>query len=198
MMRIEITDASGQIKLNDSFIPGIFQKLSIDNEVKYDQKAVSGSSGSKKQAVGFEDATVSVTYILQNDDQSTPYQKLQEVVALFRSMDKSAKPQIYNIVNEHTAAFGIDRVLFKGLRTNEDNRKDYITATLDFIEWEPPVVKIEERAVRGKVKSREKLTAADLKKYQKQQFSLDAITDPDEGGTSVMMPKSPAVDDDAV
>ena len=60
------------------------------------------------------------------------------------------------------------------------------------------MVKIEERAVRGKVKSREKLTAADLKKYQKQQFSLDAITDPDEGGTSVMMPKSPAVDDDAV
>lgn len=135
---------------------------------------------------------------IQNDDRSTPYQKLQEVVALFRSMDKSAKPQIYSIVNEHTAAFGIDRVLFKGIRTNEDNRKDYITATLDFIEWEPPVVKIEERAVRGKVKSRGKLTAADLKKYQKQQFSLDSITDPSEGETSVMMPKSPAVDDDAV
>ena len=162
-MRIEITDASGQIKLNDSFIPGIFQKLSIDNEVKYDQKSVSGSSGTKKQAVGFEDATVSVTYLLQNDEQSTPYQKLQELVALFRSMDKSAKPQIYNIVNEHTAAFGIDRVLFKGIRTNEDNRKDYITATLDFIEWEPPVVKIEERAVRGKVKSRKNLLLQILK-----------------------------------
>ncbi|WP_298563432.1 hypothetical protein [uncultured Phascolarctobacterium sp.] len=198
MMRIEITDTSGQIKLNDSFIPGVFQKLSIDNEVKYDQKSVSGSSGTKKQAVGFEDAIVSVTYLLQNDEQSTPYQKLQELVALFRSMDKSAKPQIYNIVNEHTAAFGIDRVLFKGIRTNEDNRKDYITATLDFIEWEPPVVKIEERAVRGKVKSRKKLTAADLKKYQKQQFSLDAIADPGESNSEVTMPESPAVDDDAI
>lgn len=197
-MRIEITDASGQIKLNDSFIPGVFQKLSIDNEVKYDQKSVSGSSGTKKQAVGFEDATVSVTYLLQNDEQSTPYQKLQELVALFRSMDKSAKPQIYNIVNEHTAAFGIDRVLFKGIRTNEDNRKDYITATLDFIEWEPPVVKIEERAVRGKVKSRKKLNAADLKKYQKQQFSLDAVADPGESNSEVTMPESPAVDDDAI
>ena len=197
-MRIEITDASGQIKLNDSFIPGIFQKLSLDNEVKYDQKSVSGSSGTKKQAVGFEDATVSVTYLLQNDEQSTPYQKLQELVALFRSMDKSAKPQIYNIVNEHTAAFGIDRVLFKGIRTNEDKRKDYITATLDFIEWESPVVKIEERAVRGKVKSRKKLTAADLKKYQKQQFSLDAIADPGESNSEVIMPESPAVDDDAI
>lgn len=198
MMRIEITDASGQIKLNDSFIPGVFQKLSIDNEVKYDQKLVSGSSGTKKQAVGFEDATVSVTYLLQNDEQSTPYKKLQELVALFRSMDKSAKPQIYNIVNEHIAAFGIDRVLFKGIRTNEDNRKDYITATLDFIEWEPPVVKIEERAVRGKVKSRKKLTAADLKKYQKQQFSLDTIADPGESNSEVTMPESPAVDDDAI
>ena len=197
-MRIEITDASGQIKLNDSFIPGIFQKLSLDNEVKYDQKSVSGSSGTKKQAVGFEDATVSVTYLLQNDEQSTPYQKLQELVALFRSMDKSAKPQIYNIVNEHTAAFGIDRVLFKGIRTKEDKRKDYITATLDFIEWESPVVKIEERAVRGKVKSRKKLTAADLKKYQKQQFSLDAIADPGESNSEVIMPESPAVDDDAI
>lgn len=54
MMRIEITDASGQIKLNDSFIPGIFQKLSIDNEVKYDQKAVSGSSGSKNRQLALK------------------------------------------------------------------------------------------------------------------------------------------------
>lgn len=199
-MRIEITDECGEIKLGDTLLPGIMQKISVDGSVKFDEKSVSGSSGAKKQVIGYEDARISVVLILPNDDQSTPFVKLQSIVNLFHSLDEAAKPQIYQLTNEHTAAWGISEVLFQSCRTEDDNRRDYIKATLDFVEWEPVLVQVEERAVRGKIKDRKtpvtniegmgdfKLAERQLEKMNIP--SIESVKD------SVEMPESPAVDDD--
>lgn len=198
-MRIELIDEDNMIKLDDTLLPGIVQNVEVGQRVKYDEKKVSGSSGTKKQVKGVEDSEVRVTVILQNDEETEPYDRLEQLVALFRSMDKEAKPQIYQITNRLCAAYGIGKVLFEGVRVKDDNNWDYLVAELDFIEWEPAVVKVEERAVRGKIKNRGDENAAmkdQLTKFQIADQSLDKLTVPTQEETKVEMPESPAVDDD--
>ncbi len=200
-MRIELVDEDNMIKLDDTLLPGIVQGVEVEQKVKYDEKQVSGSSGKKKQVQGFEDSVVRVTVILQNDEETEPYDRLEQLVALFRSMDKEAKPQIYQITNRLCAAYGIGKVLFEGVRVKDDNKWDYLVAELDFVEWEPAVVKVEERAVRGKIKDRGDVNAAlkeQLTKFQLAEQSLDKLTVPTAEEAKVELPASPAVDDDGI
>ncbi|MBP3812310.1 MAG: hypothetical protein J6E49_04270 [Acidaminococcaceae bacterium] len=200
-MRIELVDEDNMIKLDDTLLPGIVQGVEVEQKVKYDEKQVSGSSGKKKQVQGFEDSVVRVTVILQNDEETEPYDRLEQLVALFRSMDKEAKPQIYQITNRLCAAYGIGKVLFEGVRVKDDNKWDYLVAELDFVEWEPAVVKVEERAVRGKIKDRGDANAAlkeQLTKFQLADQSLDKLSTPSVETAKVEMPASPAVDDDGI
>lgn len=200
-MRIELIDEDGMIKLDDTLLPGIVQGVEVEQRVKYDEKKVAGSSGTKKQVKGFEDSEVRVTVILQNDENTDPYDKLEQLAGLFRSMDKEAKPQIYQITNRLCAAYDIGKVLFEGVRVKDDNRMDYLVAELNFIEWEPAVVKVEQRAVRGKIKDRGDENAAmkdQLTKFQLADQSLDKLTIPTQGEATVEAPESPAVDDDGI
>ena len=200
-MRIELIDEDGMIKLDDTLLPGVVQSVEVEQRVKYDEKKVAGSSGTKKQAVGFEDSEVRVTIILQNDEETEPYDRLEQLVALFRSMDKEAKPQIYQITNRLCAAYGIGKVLFEGVRVKDDSKWDYLVAEINFVEWEPAVVKVEERAVRGIIKDRSDELAAmkeQLTKFQLADQSLDKLTIPAVEEAKVEMPASPAVDDDGI
>ena len=83
----------------------------------------------------------------------------------------------------------------------DDNRMDYLVAELNFIEWEPAVVKVEQRAVRGKIKDRGDENAAmkdQLTKFQLADQSLDKLTVPAQENAKVEAPESPAVDDDGI
>lgn len=149
MARVEITNDFGEIKLDGKLIPGIFQGISIAGEVRIKEEEAQGQSGKYKQALGWEDLVVTLAILLPNDDDSTPYDKLQELVQLFRTTDKTAKPQVYRIVNRHTAAWGLDKVLIKDLKSDDPTNIDYIKATLTLVEWESPLVKVEARAVQA-------------------------------------------------
>ena len=149
MPRINITKDFGEIRLDNKLLPGIYQGMSITGEVRIKEEEAQGQSGKYKQALGYEDLGVDITLILPNDENSTPYEKLAEVVEVFRKTDKAAKPVSYKIVNKHTAAYKLDKVLVKNIKSEDPPNVDYIRVTLSLVEWQSPMVKIEARAVQA-------------------------------------------------
>ena len=154
MARLEITADHGQLKLGSKLVPGNYRGMSISGSVRIKEDEAQGQSGKLKQVTGYEDCTISLVVVLQNDDISSPYEKLKDMVGLFRKTDKTAKPEVYSIVNVHTEAWGLEKVLFKDLKTDDQADGDYIRATLEFVEWQSPLVAVEARAVAGPLKER--------------------------------------------
>lgn len=148
-MRLEITNEYGDMKLGDKKIPGVFGGLAVNGKVRISEEEVPGQSGKLKQANGYEDLTMTLSLTLENDENTSPYDKLQVIVGLFRKTDKKAKPEVYNVVNKLTAAWGLDRVLFQELKTTDPPSADIIHAVLEFVEWQSPLVAIESKAVKG-------------------------------------------------
>lgn len=145
-MRKVITGDFGQMKVGRTLLPGIFERLEVQGEVTVDEANILAESGSSKQPHGFKDATVTASLVLPNDTNGTPYDKLQVIVRVFKQVDSSARPFIYQIVNKHTAAWGIRDVVFQGLSSSEDDRDDTIHVQLTFVEYRPAVVKTEAMA----------------------------------------------------
>lgn len=150
-MRLKITHEYGEMKLGNKMIPGVFNGLAINGKVRISEKEMPGVSGKMKQADGYEDLTMTLTIILNNDESSSPYDKLAELVGMFRKMDRTAKPEVYNVVNQMTAAWGLDQILFEELKTTDPPEGDLVHATLEFVEWQSPLVAIESRSVKGPV-----------------------------------------------
>lgn len=145
-MRQIITDDFGQMKLDSKLLPGTFEAMEITGDIVIDEVEVPGQSGKAKQAMGFGDAVISLKLRLPTDDESTAYEKLEQLNAIFQAVDAQAKPYVYRIVNKHTAARKVNQVIFKTLRSSEDNRSDLIKAELEFTEYRPIVVKKEAMA----------------------------------------------------
>lgn len=153
-MRLEISNEYGIVKLGDKEIAGVYAGFAVNGKVRVSEEDVAGYSGKLKQANGYEDLTATLSLTLNNDDHSSPYDKLMELVGLFRKTDKTAKPEIYNIVSKLTEAWGLDKVLFEELRTTDPPEGDVIHAVLEFVEWQSPLVTIESRAVQGPIVDR--------------------------------------------
>ena len=152
--RVMLTAEHGSVKLGDQIIPGVYQGMSVSGEIRIKEEEAPGKSGKYKQALGWEDCAISLTLKLPNDYESTPYEKLKKLVALFRKADKGAKPEVYQITNPVIDAWGIKKVVFKSLRVDDPPDVDYIRGTLEFEEWESPMVQIEARAVKGPLQDR--------------------------------------------
>ncbi len=153
-MRKIITSAAGEVKLGDKLLPGVYQQMDVDGELRIDEKDVPGSSGSRKQPIGFEDAVVTLTLRLLTDEQSDCYEKVAELVRIFKAVDGTAKPFTYRIVNRLLDAWGIKEVHFKALRTPDKNKSDSIRAELVFVEYRPALVSAEAKAATPPLKSR--------------------------------------------
>ena len=169
-----ITDDFGQVKLDGQLLPGIFQGVEVSGALRVDEQEVPGRSGRPKQPLGFDCATITLRLKLPTDENYTCYDRLAALCRLFRAVDDKARPYVRRIVNKHCQAWGITQVVFKELRTTEDNIYDYILADLVFTEWQPVVVRKEEAAVTAGM--------AD--------FRLP------EGPPSLAKPATPAKDDD--
>lgn len=141
-----ITDDIGQVKLGGMLLPGVFEGLEVSGGVRVDESDVAGQSGTSKQPAGFDDTEFSLKLRLLTDDDSTCYDKLRILTSLFKRVDSSAKPFIYQIVNHHLAQWDVSEVIFKGIRSSEDNQDDTIHAELQFTEFRPVVVKAESLA----------------------------------------------------
>ena len=138
-----ITYDDGVVTLAGEEVPGILHSLRVDGKVRFDEQKVDGSSGKKKTPQGFEDSDIMISLYLVTDDDSSCYDKLETLSGMFRKVDDKANPQIYTVANRHLLARGVRQVCFSKLQTAENDRTDEITATLGFVEHNPPVVKTE-------------------------------------------------------
>lgn len=148
-----ITNEAGQIKLNDTLLPGIFESMEVSGKLRFDEKSVPGSSGKRKQPLGYEDAGITLNVKLLTDEESDCYEKLDKLTSLFHNIDNKAKPYVYRIVNRHLTKWNIREILFSELRTSEDNREDTIKAALGFVEYKPALVAAEAKAAAPPSKS---------------------------------------------
>jgi len=140
-----LTWEHGEVRLGGARVDGELNYLSVRGEVEFDEAREDGLSGTKKTAMGWMDADISISIVLTTDDDATCYDRLREIDALFRGGDEGKKPQVYTVTNAHVRARGVDQVVFKGLSSNETNRDDTLRVTMDFVEYEPAVVKTETR-----------------------------------------------------
>lgn len=183
-MREIIKDNIGHIKVGGTLLPGIFQSMEIEGELRIDEKDIPGSSAKAKQPMGFEDAKVKLIIRLLTDEKSTCYQKLKTITSLFHKVDKHAKPHVYKIVNHLTDIWKLKEVLFKTLRVTDTNQNDSLDVSIDFEEYHPVLVATEKKAKKNTKNS--KTTTTD--------FSKDETTKKTTPKTTKT--KTPANDDD--
>lgn len=180
MMEV-ITNEAGDIKLNDTLLPGVFIRMEVGGKLRFDEKDVPGSSGKRKQPLGYEDAEITLSIRLLTDDNSDCYEKLDVLTSLFHNIDNSAKPYVYRIVNRHVTKWNIREVLFSELRTSETNQDNTIEAALSFVEYKPALVEAEAKAyipptnsnvvIPDKTTDVSQVTMADFKKADYNTYS---------------------------
>lgn len=129
------------VKVNGVVLPGLVKKIEVKEAAKIDEQEVEGSAVKPKQAVGYEDAKITVELILDDTPTRTKYQALEIVRAIFRKPGQTV-PQPIPIVSEDTAVHGIDKVLFKGFGHVAESKKEQLAVSLEFWEYTPQTIKV--------------------------------------------------------
>ena len=144
-----LTFEHGEVRLDNELVPGILQNLRVSGKVRFDEQEVDGGSGKKKTPQGWEDCSVSFSLILTNDEDSSCYDKLQEVTRLFNMPDDKANPKVLTVTNRHLLARGIRQVVFSRFMSSESDRTDEIMVMLGFVEHNPPIVRTEQAQAKS-------------------------------------------------
>lgn len=137
------------VKVNGVVLPGLVKSIEVKESAQIDEQEVEGSAAKPKQAVGYEDAKITVELILDDTPAKTKYQALEAVRAIFRKPGQTV-PQPIPIVSEDTAKHGIDKVLFKGFSHKAEAKKEQITVSLEFWEYIPQTIKAAKASPSGK------------------------------------------------
>ena len=117
-------------------------RMRIGHRLRRDSAAVDGASGTSKQALGFEDATISIeltlptSYDIAGKLERDALELVKNLRDLFRGKDKQARPKAYVIQSPLTDAWGIKTVLFDSVEV-EENETDTILARIEFVEYQP-------------------------------------------------------------
>lgn len=139
-----LTFSHGEVRLGAQLVPGILKSLNVRGAVVFDEAERDGLSGKTKTPKGWDDSMIMLTVELLTDD-TTCYDKLASLDALFRGHDNGANPRVLDVANSHVTARGVGRVVFAGLDSAETDRDDVIMATLRFTEHRPPIIRAEKR-----------------------------------------------------
>ena len=122
------------VKINGVILPGTFRSIEVKTSALVEEVEVKGKKEKPKQATGYEDGKVTLELTLLESEEQTIIDKLDIIQKLFKNSGQ-AKPNVYEIVNEHTAVRGISKVIFKDMTTKETNKKSEIIAVLEFWEY---------------------------------------------------------------
>lgn len=122
------------IKVGGVILPGLFKSIEVKTDALVEEQTVEGKTEKPKQATGYEDAKVNMELILYDGPTLSKVQKLQVIQNLFRKSGQSM-PIVYEIINEHTAARGVTKVIFKNLTTKEQNKNDELLVTIEFWQY---------------------------------------------------------------
>ena len=125
------------VKVGGVILPGLFKSIEVTGAAMVEEQEVEGMTAKPKQAMGFEDAKVFLELTLDDGPgTTTKLQKLRTIQSLFKTAGQQ-QPKVYELVNEHTAARGVSRVIFKGLATKEQNKKSELAVSIEFLEYIP-------------------------------------------------------------
>lgn len=127
------------MKVGGVILPGIYKSIEISHDAQVEEQEVEGSAKAPKQAIGYEDAKVTIELSLEEGETLTIHDKLQIIQNLFRREGQHL-PEIFPIINAHTAIRGITQVVFKKLSTKETNKGEEVTASLEFWEYVPMTI----------------------------------------------------------
>ena len=101
---------AGEIKLNGNLLPGFLQRLSVRAKLKTD-RAGTIFGGAKEQPLGFQAAVLHIELALPSDaggsffgGESTCYDKLAELEAVFAAVDGDVNAKLHTISNAHANA----------------------------------------------------------------------------------------------
>ncbi|WP_419787210.1 hypothetical protein [Pseudodesulfovibrio sp.] len=142
-----LTFSHGEVRLGSKLVPGILKSLNVRGSVLFDEAERDGLSGKTKTPKGWDDSVITLVVELLTDD-TTCYDKLAQVNALFRGHDNGANPRVLDVANAHVTARGVERVVFAGLDSSESDRDDVILTNLKFTEHRPPIIRAEKRISR--------------------------------------------------
>lgn len=137
--------AHGEVRLGGKLLPGILRRQQVRGAVRFDESQQDGMSGKVKVPLGWEDEDVTLVLDLLTEEDSTCYDKLAELVAVFKDTDGTGNPRVFSVANPHLAARNIDQVVFSRLDSKEDDDDDILEATLGFVEHAPPITRVEKR-----------------------------------------------------
>ncbi|MBV1817651.1 hypothetical protein KUA25_06190 [Bacteroidales bacterium MSK.15.36] len=154
------------IKVGGVILPGIVKSLEIKTDARVEEQEVEGNSAKPKQVTGYEDAKITLEIALEDGETKTKESKLKSIQSLFRKSGQ-AKPQVYDIVNEHTAIRGIKRVIFKSLTTKEVNKKSELTVNIEFWEYVPINITATKKS-QNKSQSKDKKSGSSSQKSSSQ------------------------------
>lgn len=130
------------IKINKVNLCGLVKGIDIKASAIVEDLEVEGKGKRPKQATGFEDATIDIELVLLDDIKGkTKDEKLIFLQNLFKKSGQKI-PNVYDIVNKHINQRNIYKVIIKDFSTKENNKKDEITVTLNFVEYEAVGVKV--------------------------------------------------------
>lgn len=128
------------VKVGGVVLPGLVKKIEVTGDAKIDEQEVEGSATKPKQAVGYEDAKVTIELILDDTPARGKYQALDIIRAIFRKPGQNV-PEPISIISEDTAAHGIDKVLFKHIGHTYNVKTDQLVVSLEFWEYIPQTIK---------------------------------------------------------
>lgn len=128
---IKLTPINGG---DEIILPGVLQSLSVNGEILIDSNKSTGNGASQKIMRGYKDRIISLSLIILPTEEKTVYMILEELNKIFQNKEDNI-PIVYTLFNYHTDARGIEKVLFTGLSSSEDNSTDTLTVTLTFEEF---------------------------------------------------------------
>ncbi|ADY54916.1 hypothetical protein Sgly_3128 [Syntrophobotulus glycolicus DSM 8271] len=181
---IFVDDSS--IKVSGVILPGLIKSIEVRDDALIEEQTVEGSSAKAKQAEGYEDAKVTIELILEDGPNATRKEKLDKIQNLFKKAGQE-KPVVHEIINEHTAARRVKKVIFKSLSSKEESKKEQLTVSLEFWSYNPMTI----TATKSKSGSSQTSTSSAVSKLDPAYQSYLSGS----RGTAPKTNNSPAVDD---
>jgi|GEM_PF-3354648 len=133
------------LSLNGQVVPGIFESLSIGSKLLVDSKAVEGGSGKQYQVNGFDDASVSFSLRLVDDENISKEDALGTLTRLFKKFDDSGKSMLYTLNFPQASAWNLQNCLFLSLDSSQAAKRQEIKVSLKFAEYRPEIARVQEQ-----------------------------------------------------
>lgn len=158
-------------KLGDIYLGGEVTKVEITEAgsvyVAQDEKG----RYKKSQPVGYENAKVNISILLEDMPDKTTLEQLTEMQNIFKA-PKQTKPVLLPIVNEDCAARGINKVYFKSLTSSKVISESRRIATLEL--WAPDIAAVKVTKKKSSKKSKKSSKKNKSKKNSKKSPAKDS------------------------